>query len=260
MGKTGYSMALPVLSARPSPDGTLAVVGEVNGTCCSIGGPFFLTAGHVVASAPAEKGGRLVVGIQGPDGHFKAAEVLEGEQLPGDLGILKVSFRLYPESETWLTKIPWSERPLEPFEIVRTIGYPYGMHLVGNEQSIVIRAFQGHVVASLLKFKPAGISGPPFGVYELSFMAPRGLSGALLMNSNGLAAAHGVVIGNSESRMLVFRSVETESQGQHSSSYEQYEALSLGIAVTAQEVLSRRSRLLSGTIREYLAAQGLLRP
>ena len=266
-GLSGYSMVLPLLPARSDAPGGAAVDGGIFGTCFSIGGPFMLTAGHVAATAPFEANRRLIAAIQTPDGMaFKAAEVVQCEQLTADIGLLKVQFH-YPESASWIRRLAWSERHLLPFEVVRTAGYPYGLHITEEHgNALVVRGFQGQVVASIQHFKPQGMKGPLFAIYELSFMAPRGLSGAPLMNANGVPVVHGVVIGNSESKMLVFRSEERETEKEESeqekkektSSFEQYEALSLGIAVTAAQVFALESKMLGGTVRQHLSTQGLL--
>ncbi|MBI1743261.1 trypsin-like peptidase domain-containing protein [Candidatus Acetothermia bacterium] len=254
---SGYSMALPVMPAKVLDEGRFQITASINGTCFSIGGPYMLTAGHVIAIKPKSESDALVVGIQGPDGFFKAAKVIDAELLPCDLGLLRVEF-VFPESENWFHRLKWSEHPLQPLETVRSAGYAYGMHIVEEHQSVVVRAFQGHIVSGLNNFKPLGMEGRPFSVYELSFMAPRGLSGAPLLNASGTVVVHGVVIGNSESRMVVFRSQEQEAENGKTSSFEQYEALTLGVAVQAEEVLQQSSLLLGTTIREHLERYELL--
>ena len=113
-------------------------------------------------------------------------------------------------------------------------------------------------MSRLDEFKPVGWAGSAFPVCELSFAMPRGLSGAPLLNSQGAVFVHGVVIGNSEARMLVFRSEERLTHGAVVAVVEQYEALTLGIAVEAKAVLTQTSTLLGKTIREHLVEHHLI--
>jgi hypothetical protein len=183
--------------------------------------------------------------------------VVNVELLGSDLALLQVSFSSSELSSSF-HRFPWFVGQPPVFETVRSVGYAYGIHRLDGRQSCVVRGFQGHIVSGLLEFKPIGMRGEPFEVYELSFSAPRGLSGAPLLNAVGRPVILGVVIGNSESRMLVFRSEEkvTEPDGQFS--VEQYESLQLGIAVQGKVVLAKQSSLLGSSIEEHLRSQNLL--
>jgi len=253
---SGYSIALPVFSAVPAPGEAYKIEGEVCGSAFALGDEYMLTARHVLLEASAGEH-QMVVGLQAPDGFFKAARVVEAEPLHADIAILRVEF-VVAGSDKWFNRFKWREAPVEPFEPVRVVGYGYGIHRVDDRQSLVVRGFQGHVVSRLNEFKPVGWTGPAFPAYELSFSAPRGLSGAPLLNSQGTVFVHGVVIGNSESRMLVFRSEERVHEGTTATTVEQYEALTLGIAVEASTVLAQRSALLGKSIREHLVDHALL--
>lgn len=251
-------MSLPVFSAVEVPEELFKVEGEVMGTAFALGGEYMLTAGHVVtalASTPQRCG---VVGLVSPDGSgIKAAKITEHELLNSDLALLRVEF-VVPGSQDWFHRFKWREEALNPFEPVRTVGYGYGLQTIDDTKKVIVRGFTGHVVAALDAFKPPGWSGAAFPVYELSFTAPRGLSGAPLLNGSGKVAVLGVIIGNSESKMVVFRSEEHTNEVGATTSFEQYEALTLGIAVQAGEVLRQSSRLLSSTLGEHLKAHGLL--
>ncbi len=72
------------------------------------------------------------------------------------------------------------------------------------------------------------------------------------MNAQGKAVIHGMIIGNSESKMLVFRSEERDKNGDTVTAVEQYESLTLGIAITASEIIALPSKLLGSTIDEHL--------
>jgi hypothetical protein len=234
-------MTLPVFSAFPGPSGTHLIQGEVCGSAFALGSEFMLTAHHVLREAAAG-GEYVVVGLQSPEGVWNVARVVETETLAADLALLRVEFA-QPGSERWFHRFKWQEVPFEPFALVRAVGYAYGMQNVDGLRSVVVRGFQGHIVSRLVAFKPLGWPGQPFPVYELSFASPRGLSGAPL---------------NSESRMLVFRAQERVRKGAEITTVEQYEALTLGIAVEAGTALPQQSRLLGKSLREHLAEHSLI--
>jgi len=252
-----YSISFPIIAAEKVINERYLISGDICGTAFALGTEYFMTAGHVASSAPHSNNQQLVIGILGPDGFFKAAPIIETEDIGTDIALLKVRFP-FPESEKRVQRLKWSEKSIDTFEHIRVAGYAYGLHVVGENKSVVIRGFQGHVVTSLLEFLPPGMKGKPFKVYELSFAAPRGLSGSPLLNCHGTILIHGVLIGNRESRMSVFRDEEKVSDQQGVICVERYEALTLGIAVTANEILPRESRLLNGSIREYLRKNLLL--
>jgi hypothetical protein len=143
-------------------------------------------------------------------------------------------------------------------EEARTIGYAYGLQEVDGEKTIVTRAFQGRLVARVNRFKPLGHRGDVFPVYEMSFAAPRGLSGSPLLSAQGSIVVHGLMIGNSDSRMLVFASQETVQESRETTRVEHYESLSLGIATQGPFIMSLESRLLGTTIERHLEAQELI--
>ena len=141
---------------------------------------------------------------------------------------------------------------------MRTLGFPYGSTEVDNQRGIMIRGFSGEVVAGRRRFRPPGFEDPAFSVYELSFSAPRGLSGAPLLHKDEVV---GIVIGNSDTSMLVHRSTETETveAGERTkTTIEHYEKLTLGISVRSEEILRLESVLANGTIESHLRLHGLL--
>jgi len=257
MDLTGYAVALPVAIARPLPNRLFLLSSEIAGTAFSIGGDFFLTAGHVVSDLPKRDDLCLAVPIHEPGANWCTARVVDHELLSCDLAVLRLEYTV-PESASWFKTFRWSQAQVAPLSHVRSVGYAYGLQTVADRKNIIARAFQGYVVARLTRFLPVGVAGPPFGVYELSFAAPRGLSGSPLFNGEGPLMIHGVVIGNSESRMTVFRSAERVDDGAKEKIIEQYEALTLGVAVQAVEILNQECQILGGTIGEHLSRHDLL--
>src|SRR5215216_7907163 len=126
---TGYSIAFPLLSADRLEGNLFLLSGEVRGTCFALGGEFMITAGHVAATAPTDAAKCLVVGLHEPGAKFRCAVVMETEQLPCDLAILRVEF-VVPESVSWFHRFRWSEGLLNPLDSVRSVGYAFGLHTV----------------------------------------------------------------------------------------------------------------------------------
>src|SRR3990172_4994834 len=254
---SGYSITLPVFRAQRREDQTFLIQTQVEGSAFPLGGEFMVTAAHVSATDSASDDATMVVGIQAPDGYFKAAEITEVEDIGADIAVLRVSFSV-PESNDWFNRFKWSRSQLDPFTPVRTVRYAYGTHTIDGNTSVVVRGFHGEVVSRLNEFRPLTMKGSPFQVYELSFLAPRGLSGAPLLNAQGKVQIHGVIIGNTDTRMMVFRSQETIQEDAKTTIVEQYDALSLGVAVTADDILPRKSRLLGASVEKHLAVHELI--
>lgn len=254
---SGYSLALPVFHAVRNSDGSFEKKGEVRGTAFSIGGDYMITAAHVLTGIPTSGQDLALVGISHPEKGLMAAIVAEYEDLQCDVAILRVTYSM-PDLSQCFNRFQWSSKQLNPFENVRSVGYAYGLHKVDEEETVVVRGFQGHIVSSLDRFRPVGGTGSPFSVYELSFAVPRGLSGSPLLNAQGKVIVHGVVIGNSESKMLVFSSEEKVVEESSSTFVEQYESLTLGVAVRTDQLLNLDSELLGSTVEKYLSDSDLL--
>src|SRR5918994_343705 len=252
---SGYSIALPIFQAEIHAGQIIAVPTALVGSAFALGDNYMITAGHVAARLTDENR-TLVVGLYRPDTEFDVAPVIEVEHLGCDLAILQIDLNPSHSADRF-HRFGWSTAPLVPFTQVRSVGYAYGVHHVEDRRFTIVRGFQGHIVSRLTQFKPAGMSEPPFEAYELSFVAPRGLSGSPLTNVAGRVVIHGVVIGNSESRMLIFRDEELV-QSDRTQIVERYEALTLGIAVPASEVYGQSSHLLGATVYDHLRQHGLL--
>jgi len=250
-------LAHAVYSGNVLESGVFRIQGEIEGTAFALTSELFVTAGHV-ARTLADSSGRGGVNITAPEGSRQSvAVVLDSEEIGSDMALLRVE-HLAPESVRWVRHLRWAGRTLGALEPVATIGYPYGFYRDAEPIQIVSRAFSGHVVAALKSFKPMGSQLVPFPVYELSFGAPRGLSGAPLFSLVGKElCVNGVVIGNSKSSMLILaQSVEeTESRTVRT---EHYESLSLGLASQVSAVFAHQSRILGATIGHWLTEHGLL--
>ena len=259
---SAYDVLLPVFSARPVAGRVFSPSAEVAGTCFLLGGPFYLTAGHVAAQHEAD-GRRSTVGLlSSHDGNWHATKVVEIELLPDDLAIIQLATNREPAPETELA-FPWLDAGVAPLSDVWTVGYAYGLHTVRDRPMVLQRAFRGHIVADPAEFEIPARPRDPFAAYELSFQAPRGLSGSPLLMGLGEHISDqsivGVVVGNSSSQMLVFAEEDVDVGAAQTTIVQHWEKLSLGLAVQGQSILGRHSQLLGRSIREFLASRGRLR-
>ena len=229
---------------------------EILGTAFSIGGEFLMTAAHVADETSSDDA--IPAEVLQHNRSFRMGTITEIEKLPGDIGILRLAswgegFQDFlPRPMTWSTR-----ETLLDFETVRAFGYAFGLQRLDDRRSSeILRAFQGHIVARQDAFTPIG-SDCAFAVYEFSFQALRGLSGSPLIFDAGVQYGHpqadaiaGVVIGNSESSMLVHSSTETENldnthRGETTTIVERYETLRLGIATRLKSYFSQNAMVAS---------------
>lgn len=190
---------------------------------------WFVTAAHVVHAAAAfETFGLGFLPYPGYAGSWHFAPVTEFKLYPEiDLAILRAD-------ASGVLSLQWHTEDLGIFAAVDSLGYPYAYN--PQEQLIRPRGFRGSVVSdSTLDEFPARPSG-----YEVSFAAPRGLSGApLLHRHDGDVLVAGVIVGNRSTQMLVFRDSERLVENGSETIVEHYESLQLGIAVRVSELQRR---------------------
>lgn len=174
-------------------NGTIGESLQVNkpvvfGTAFPIAPGLFMTANHVLTDALADAGTDGVVALfrKGPT-QIESGPVTQHEAIPSlDLALLACPHfkRLEP--------LPADFTPLDIFVPVSAAGYPYAVD--SERLSFVPRGFAGHVVTRReLYHLPAQPPG-----YEVSFPAPRGLSGAPLIVRDRIAGARcvGTIIEN----------------------------------------------------------------
>jgi hypothetical protein len=239
-----------------------SATGEVAGTCFLLGGPFYLTAGHVVTRRDDDDYRATVGFLKSRSDNWHAADVVDVELLPDDLAIIQLATKGESAADAELA-FPWVDGTLGPLTDVWTVGYAYGLHTVRDRPMVLQRAFRGHIVADPAEFEIPARSRDPFAAYELSFQAPRGLSGAPLLMGFGEHISDqsivGVVVGNSSSQMLVYAEEDVDVTGTRTVIVQHWERLNLGLAVQGQSILERHSQLLGQSIREFLSARGRLR-
>jgi hypothetical protein len=219
------------------------ILRQVFGTAFSIGEGYFLTAGHVIhAALECEWAG---IGFPA-ESTWHGSPFIESELLENyDIGVFTAETPGFKSMRWNLTSLPMLYN-------VQSIGYPYALDV--EHARLNIRAFAGHVVSEqtfhALKANPK--------IYELSFQAPRGLSGAPLLTSGRGKSVAGVVIGNRATQMLIFSDKEVLADGYRETTVERYESLQLGIAIQSAAMLDLRCNLLKGSLREHLAKNGLV--
>ncbi len=246
----------PIVVGKREPNGTYDISGNVLGTCFSIGSEFCLTAGHVISDIQAQPAGTLALfGIIQND-VWNGIEFLDSEILDADVGIIKYSSEVPSHSN--LPAMSWDLSNPPVLSKVRSVGYPYGLHTIDGKPSILARAFEGYVVCTIPRFRPDGQEGPAFSIHELSFLAPRGLSGAPLLSKDDSHLVRGIVIGNKKTDMWISTEIEKESNGSSVHTVEHREFLYFGIAVRAEHLSSLNSLLLGCTIGEHLRKMKLL--
>jgi len=230
-----YEFVFPVIEGNLVEDSNAKGVNvkHVIGTCFSIGNGFFLTAAHVVPSA-------LDCGWIGyPVDKVWQMFNLKGSEINEDVDIAVIQADI-PNHQVF----KWQFQSFGMWESARTIGFPYALDL--QHANLNIRGFSGHIVSELSFY---GLKAEP-RVYELSFQAPRGLSGAPLLIHGGTVG--GVVVGNKSTEMQIFSDREILADGKQEKIVERYEALQLGIALTSPAIIDLDFKILGGTLRNYL--------
>jgi hypothetical protein len=248
-------VVMPVFHAEPLKEGGWKLLPSmIYGSCFSIGENYLLTARHV-AETVEQTDRKLAVGAYNPVTKlFTGLLVEDYEKLPHDIALLRVAAS--PNVATpWCEVLCWRGKELLGFDDARCFGYAYGVRRIEDREIVNHRCFDGIVSAHLSNFLPLGMDGTaekPFPVYELSFQAPRGLSGSPLLYPVNDLLVCGLVFGNSEHQMVVFHSKEVEEEGNVRSSYERWEGLTLGLAVTQTAIFQLKSTMLEGCIGDYL--------
>lgn len=220
-----------------------------------MGGAFLITASHVW-DAIAQEPDRVVVGFD-RNGQDSFLRIAEAERLGADTSILRLETEIWP----WAIVPKWRDDVLPPLTTVRATGYAFGMHYVGSDLSLVQRSFQGQITCCIARYIPVGGVGEPYPIYELSFPAPRGLSGAPLLIGQPSKVC-GVMTHSTESSMEIYRQEETttsvEGNEIKSESFIRDEVLILGAASRSTWLLDRHSQLLGQGLRRHIEENGLL--
>lgn len=240
-------VALPVFGCERLGD----MPRQVCGTAFPIGGQYFLTAGHVIRAVrdyPVASLGFISVDASRGATASRNAPITDAEIIDRlDLAVVAC------EGGPWFAP-PWASLEVPLLTQVMCPGYPFALH--AEHEWMYLRAYRGHIVAGRPIFQlPARPAG-----YELSFSAPKGLSGAALLIESDAPVVIGYVIGNERSGMLVHSESEREIVGERETIIEQYEWLNYGVAVSSAAIFDIESRLLATRIGQHLRRHRLLPP
>lgn len=253
---SGYDMAFPVMTATESRPGLFDSNHQILGTAFYIGGGCLVTARHVVDALTQTTGVPVLVMAKPGDKALASITIIRDlEALYHDIGVIRVGMRSESLNEPIL---PWFAGEASPFDELWALGFPYGLLQMRDGHQVQLRCFRGHAVSNPEAFELPTDSGRPTPVYELSFQAPRGLSGGPLyvVSASKSVLVAGVIVGNSTQSMVVHSATEIDSSGGRTTVFERHESLHLGIAVQSSCVLQLESRILNGTIAGHLARRG----
>jgi Trypsin-like peptidase domain len=243
-----HQIAMPVLAIR---DGPLAGEG-LYGTAFPIGGRLVLTADHVVSNAQAA--GKIAVGIFGvvvgtQAGISVHAEAVVAARWP-DLDLAALD--LFEAGEPF-APLRWSTDEVGMLTQIFATGYALGYSR--TENALFIRSFSGTVVAGYQTSRIVKRTLPANPrIYETSFLALPGLSGAALVARGNVVV--GCIIGSSQSFTTLesWQEHRTNEEG-GLTTVEVRESYSPGIAIQSKEILAL-SFGDGSTVRDRIIAAG----
>ena len=185
VGVRVLDLHLPIFAVERKADKSLeATSPAVYGTTFPILPGVFVTAGHVITDASAD--GIPAIGRMAPDGGVRISQITDHEVFtPLDLALL-----ICPGLEE-LTPMPLEfDHRLAFYDPAYSLGFPCGVD--PEWVTLVPRGFRGYVVTRRELYQ---LPGQPPG-YEVSFAAPRGLSGAPLVSHrrNGEQYCYGYMV------------------------------------------------------------------
>jgi hypothetical protein len=238
---TAYDIVFPVFGGNKTKEGHFEPI-NIFGTAFYIENNFYITCAHTIKNAGEYE--ITALGFQDEKGNLvQNSEVFE----ENDSGILLAKI---DRAKAY----PWLRTKLAMLNDVVSTGFAYGFD---NEHSeTLIRSYKGHItlVGNYHRFPKS----PAY--YELSYMCPRGISGApLLFVHNNQPYVCGFTIGNERTSMVIWSNKEEDTQNNKTSEYILEEALHRGIALQTESFLELDSILLGMTIGEYLTKENLIK-
>jgi hypothetical protein len=248
MNKQICNLVCPILFGNRLNTETVEIK-QVYGTAFYIGNNLFLTAGHCLSKI--EEGQFLGVGYpQPPKTELGLVAFKDGETFDEhDVALVET-----------VTDVPhieiqnWSLDVVTALHDVWTAGYPHALD-ISDMGFVAQRAFKGHTV-SHIPFKRLTMGGF-MDAYELSFMAPKGISGAPVFSS-GSTTILALMLGMKETGMDVCREFEATDDGKTAEFVYYRQMMHYGVAVTAQAIAKIHSKKLGMTIGEYLKQENLI--
>ncbi len=223
---------------------------EIHGTCFCIGKPYFLTALHVVREAKTSEQSRIGYFEQLSMNCVNMNDYEVCEEFPEhDLAIIKSEAIFTPDKKP--KTFNWKGNELLIFEDVRAMGYPLGYDAVKGIS--IGRGYTGTILCAT----PYERGELKTNCYELSFQAPKGMSGGVLVDK--WYNIHGMIIGNSEKSMTVFyEKREYEDEGKKVKQVEEVNQTTfIGLALKETQIFKINSNMLGKTIHDYLKEANL---
>lgn len=248
MGDIPFEHAVcPIVKWKISGDDQMEIQ-QVVGTAFNIGGNVYLTAKHCLL--PENGGYPFAFCYQTDhDAPLIGEQVCEIERFDIDVSVARID-REIPNIKAF----PWSFEKVSMLTDVWTAGFP---HAFSSKEfgTIMHRAFKGHIVTNT-PFQSLHFERK-CRIYELSFCAPMGLSGAPLFCPKPRNAVVGLVFGNRATSLEVAKEIEAIDDGSSTDYYMYIQRYEYGTAITSREIGSLKSQMLGMTIEEYIDRQGL---
>lgn len=119
----------------------------------------------------------------------------------------------------------WANEEQKMLKDVYSFGFPFGLDYANN--ILNLRCYKGYIVSNAYLIDNATRQVG----YELSFMAPRRLSGSPLFMDIIQPLVYGVVIGNHKTSMLINTYTEFESDTNHEKTLESSEAIHYALPI-----------------------------
>lgn len=215
------------------------------GTAFAINERIFITAGHCL---PEIFDNQISIGIvSNSDSHYRSYPVKRYEIIEEiDLGIIETA------SDCEVKSICWSSKRAHDATKISASGYAYGLDI--KNKSLYNRTFTGYTVASKQNFR---LKDKKLKLYELSFICPKGLSGAPVIDeSKGVII--GVILGNTKYEIELGSFKEQIKSKEETKTYITTETMKLGEASQVHTLLDHYSELLEMTIGEFLNQENKL--
>jgi hypothetical protein len=220
----------------------------IYGTTFPIGGPYFLTARHCVP----DHASNVVYGIGYPEPEehrLGIVRVVSAEPFDQHDVALLVAGAAVPHVQVQ----EWSLAVATGLADVWAAGYPHALD-IADKGFIAQRAFKGHVVSHVPHERLS--DGKFIDVYELSFMVPKGLSGAPLFLQGDPPLIAGLMLGMRQTDMEVLREVEATDDNKTVEFVYYVQRMHYGMAITSTAIADIHSDTLGKTIGEYLRESG----
>lgn len=239
-----YDIVFPVFGGELDKDGYF-VPKSLYGTAFYIKNNFFVTCCHTIDNVRQHP--IVALGFQNENNIVSYKSVVDSETFESnDSGILVCEIER-AQSYKWL-----NQKLVMLNEVIST-GFPFGFDSVNRQ--LYTRSFKGEI--SMIGNYHTFASKPP--CYELSYMCPKGLSGApLICLTDGQLVVCGMTIGNEITDVIVSSFREELQTPNKISVYEKSEAFHRGIAMQTESFFGLNSKLLGGTFLEYLTKEKLI--